>query len=42
MSLESVLHKIVYHLPVNPSVKDELEKEITAEFGDKEESSAPE
>lgn len=42
MSLESVLHKIVNHLPVNPSVKDELEREITEEFGEKEESSAPE
>lgn len=33
MSLESVLHRIVQHLPVNAHEKDKLEADITAEFG---------
>lgn len=42
-AMERILHKIVNHLPLNPTQKDELLTEVTAEFGDKEEpESAPE
>ena len=33
MSQESVLHKIVRNLPIGPAQKDELELEVSAEFG---------
>lgn len=33
MSQEKVLHEIVNHLPVQPSIKDALLEKVTAEFG---------
>lgn len=42
-AMERVLHKIVNHLPIHPVEKDKLLSEVTAEFGDKEETQdAPE
>jgi len=34
----TVLHKIVTHLPLAPYLKDELLEEVTAAFGEKEET----
>ena len=36
MSQESVLHKIVQHLSLAPHEKDQLELEISAEWGEPE------
>ena len=38
MSLESVLHRIVQHLPVNAYEKDKLEEAVTAEFAKEDEN----
>lgn len=42
MDVQKILHDIVNHLPINVSAKDELHNNISAEFGEKEETSAPE
>lgn len=36
MSLESVLHEIVDHLPVHAAKKEELKSAVTDEIGEKE------
>lgn len=42
MSLESVLHKIIEHLPLAPHEKDALAAEVTRETGAKPETTETE